>query len=136
MKAGKLVAIALAIVAGAACAGPWYNGMHVDHSMREYAEQRNADKQSPLSITLVSFDHGWLSSEAVLVLNSGLQWALSTWPTTVRNDGSRRRARHPGGGKYRPVPVQVAADGRAKTRLRQHGTAAPPGELCTGFPHR
>jgi uncharacterized protein YdgA (DUF945 family) len=65
MKAVKLVSISVVILAGTACAAPWYNGVRVEHSMREYVEQRGADKQSPLTISSVRFDHGWLSSEAV-----------------------------------------------------------------------
>jgi uncharacterized protein YdgA (DUF945 family) len=65
MKAGKLVAIFVGVLASAACAAPWYNGTRVENSMREYIEQGNADKHTPFAMTTVSFQHGWLSSEAV-----------------------------------------------------------------------
>src|SRR5690242_13197692 len=65
MKAGKLVAVFAGVLASAACAAPWYNGMRVEQSMRQYLEERNAEKQSPFAMTTVSFNHSWLSSEAV-----------------------------------------------------------------------
>src|SRR6476660_2207660 len=55
----------IAILAGAACAAPWYNGVQAEQKMRAELETLAADKQSPFTISITRFDHGWLASQAV-----------------------------------------------------------------------
>jgi uncharacterized protein YdgA (DUF945 family) len=65
MNKVKLVAVSIGILAGSACAAPWYNGMRTEKAMRADAETLGVDKQSPLAVSYTRFERGWLSSEAV-----------------------------------------------------------------------
>jgi uncharacterized protein YdgA (DUF945 family) len=65
MNKVKLVAASVGILAGAACAAPWYTGMQTEQKMRAGAEALGADRQSPVAVSYTRFDRGWLSSVAV-----------------------------------------------------------------------
>jgi uncharacterized protein YdgA (DUF945 family) len=65
MSKVKLVVSSIVILAGAACAAPWYNGVQAEQKMRAGLEALAADKQSPFTISITRFDHGWLASQAV-----------------------------------------------------------------------
>jgi uncharacterized protein YdgA (DUF945 family) len=65
MSKVKLVVSSIAILAGAACAAPWYNGVQTEQKMRAELETLAADKQAPFTISITRFDHGWLASQAV-----------------------------------------------------------------------
>ena len=65
MNKVKLVAVSVGILAGAASAAPWYNGLRTEQKMRADIETLGADKQSPVTISYTRFERGWLASEAV-----------------------------------------------------------------------
>jgi len=65
MNKVQLAVSFIAILASAACAAPWYNGVQAEQKMRAELEVLAADKQSPFTISVTRFDHGWLASEAV-----------------------------------------------------------------------
>lgn len=65
MNKVKIIAAALGILAAAAAAAPWYNGMRTEQAMRAEAESAGGGKQSAFTISYTRFDRGWLSSVAV-----------------------------------------------------------------------
>jgi uncharacterized protein YdgA (DUF945 family) len=60
-----LVAVPVGILAAAACALPWYLGMQTEQSMRAEVSRLASSVQSPLNVTFMRYDRGWLSSTAV-----------------------------------------------------------------------
>jgi len=65
MKKLALVIVPLAVIAGAACATPWYVGMQADRALRNEASSLSHNPQFPFAVSLLRFDRGWLSSTAV-----------------------------------------------------------------------
>ncbi len=60
-----LIAAPVTIVAAAACALPWYLGMQTEQAMRAEVSKMASSAQSPLNVTFMRYDRGWLSSTAV-----------------------------------------------------------------------
>lgn len=65
MKKFALVIVPLGVLAGAACALPWYVGMQTEHALRAEVSSLSRSPQFPFAVSLLRYDRGWLSSSAV-----------------------------------------------------------------------
>jgi Bacterial protein of unknown function (DUF945) len=85
----KAVFIAVPVVVlSAAAAIPWYVGSQYERAVRDEVGELSRAAQSPLNVTLVRYNRGWLSSEAVVRftlkaeprLFLDLRQQISQWP--------------------------------------------------------
>jgi uncharacterized protein YdgA (DUF945 family) len=60
-----LVAVPLSVLAGAACAVPWYVGMQTEEAMRAQVAALAGNAQFPLNVVFTRYERGWLSSTAM-----------------------------------------------------------------------
>jgi uncharacterized protein YdgA (DUF945 family) len=63
-KIGIALGVLLALLVVVAAAVPWYVGVQAEQRFRDATRERNAGN-SPLSVTLVQYQRGWLHSTAL-----------------------------------------------------------------------
>jgi len=120
MSALKWVAGGAGIVLAACAALPWYMGTKAEETFREYAAQPADAAQSPVSVKILRYDRGWLSSSALtrisLVADSNVH-------VDVRHEISQLP--HPGGSLVQVHSVPQFSSGVREELNYYFGAQAP-----------
>ena len=120
MSVVKWVAGGAGIVLAAFAAVPWYMGTKTEETFREYAAQPADAVRSPVTVKIVRYDRGWLSSSALTRISLA---AEPNFYVDVRHEISQ--VPHPSGSLVKVHSVPQFSSGVREELTHYFGEQAP-----------